>query len=646
MTESGPSDPTAAAPPLSAPFVVWGDNPLALRLIHMLLTQYDRAVIAVIRPGPNRWAQRIRELPGVEVVTAERLDRAAFAAARLDEAEALALVDQDDAGNIEAALLAQEINPELRIVIRLAKQSLGERISALLPNCTALSASAIAAPAFVAAAIGTAATPPIQVGDRTVVGILRERTHPEDVLAGLAVMGPPGSVAELLPPDADTRADLVLARSNPAPPPRPPRSWPAGLVLSLIFGRRMQAIIAVFLALYALGTAALFATQPDRGLADAAYSALITALSGNPDDEVTGVARIAVVALTIVSLALIPAVTAAIVDALVKLRLQREAGGLYDPIAGHTVVVGLGDLGTRIVRALHDQGVEVVAIERDAARPGVQVARDLKVPVIVGDASRPETLDRASVATAQTLIVASTDDVTNLEIGLLSLAARPDLRVVLRLFDDEFADRVRRTFTIYASRSVSYLAAPAFAAAMIGRAVLATIPVRRRVLLLAEVPVGERSLLEHTTVAYANRPYESRLLAVRTAGQVVWRPSDGRPLRAGDRIIVVATRVGLSRLLAESRAGSDTGPAAPYRLLAPWEAPIPRQPDDPGRPTPDRPHPPASDKPDQPAADGAGQRTVDGRAAPDDRPDQPPSAEGPTDVRPNGPADDDSTRPA
>jgi Trk K+ transport system NAD-binding subunit len=598
--------------PGAPPFIVWGENPLALRLVETLLTQYDRSVTAVIRPETNKWGALIRELPGVQVVTAEQLDRSAFSSAQLGAAEALALVDQDDAANIEAALLAQEIHPEMRIVIRMSKQSLGERITALLPNCVALSASAIAAPAFVAAAIGRAATPPIEVGDRTVVGILRERIRSEDVLAGLAVMGPRGTVPEVLPPDVDTRGDLVLARSKPAPPPRPPRTSPAGLLLSLLFGRRMRAVLGVFLVLYALGTTALFLTRPDRGLADAAYGALITALSGNPEDGVTGVARAAVVALTILSLALIPALTATIVDALVKLRLQREAGGLYDPISGHTVVVGLGDLGTRIVRALHNEGIEVVAIERNSHGPGVHIARDLKIPVIIGDASRPETLDRASVGTAQTLIVASTDDVTNLEIGLLGLAARADLRVVLRLFDTEFANRVRRSFNIHTSRSVSYLAAPAFAAAMIGRAVLATIPVRRRVLLLAEVPVGERSLLEHRTVASVNEPHEARLLAIRTGEQVVWRPTDGRPVRAGDGIIVVATRAGLSRLLAESTAGSDASPATPYRLLAPRELSVPGS---------------RAPGPDEVAA-------------------RPEVTEGTVADQPVGPADEGSTRPA
>jgi Trk K+ transport system NAD-binding subunit len=558
-----------------APFVVCGDNPLAVRLTEMLTTQYERPVVAIVRPGTNRWVARILQTPGVRVVTADVLDRAAFAAANLADAEAVALVDQDDAANLEAALLAQEINPDLRIVIRMAKQSLGERIGSLLSNCVVLSASAIAAPAFVAAAVGQAATPPIQVGDRTVVGILRERTRAEDVVAGLALMGPRGTVPEVLPSDADERADLVLARAAPPPPARPPRTSSAKLVLSLLFGRRMRAVLLVFLIFYALGAAVLVVAQ-STSWGDAAYGALITSLSGNPEGDAQGpAAKIALVVLTLVSLGLIPAITATVVDALVKLRLQREAGGLYEAISDHIVVVGLGDVGTRIVRALNNQGVEVVAIERDAARPGVNVARDLKIPVIIGDAARGETLVRASVATAQALIVASSDDVTNLETGLLGLAAQPNLRVVLRLFDSDFADRVRRAFNIHTSRSVSYLAAPTFAAAMLGRAILATIPVRRRVMLLAEIPIGQRSLLEHKTVATANRPHESRLLAVRT-DQVIWRPSGGRPLRAGERIIVAATRAGLSRLLAESSDDSDTSPATPYRLLEPWE--LPQQP--------------------------------------------------------------------
>ena len=437
------------------------------------------------------------------------------------------------------------------------------------------------------------------------MGILRDRSRAEDVLAGLAVMGPRGTIPELLPVDADERADLVLAKAKPAPPPRPPRSTGTKQFLSLLFGRRMRAVIAVFLVLYAIGTG-VFAVAKRTSWGDAAYSALITALTGNPVQDVSGLAQAAVIMLAILSVGFVPALTATIVDGLVKARLQREAGGLYDPIDNHIVVVGLGDVGTRVARALYNQGVSVVAVERNPEARGMLVARDLRIPVIIGDAARSETLDRASVRTSRALIVVSTDDVTNLETALLGRAARADLRVVIRLFDGEFADRVRRAFNINISRSVSYLAAPAFAAAMIGRQVLANIPVRRRVMLLAEVPVGEGSLLEHKTVAVVDRPHELRLLAVRTSDQVLWRPSDGRPLRSTDRLIVVGTRAGLSRLLVDTTAGSS-GEPTPFGLLEPWEIPHAR----------------------------AGS-TESGRSVP----------EGPAGHPPFGPADAGSTRPA
>ena len=51
----------------------------------------------------------------------------------------------------------------------------------------------------------------------------------------------------------------------------------------------------------------------------------------------------------------------------------------------------------------------------------------------------------------------------------------------------------RKEFGNTASRSVSYLAAPAFAAAMMGREVLGTLSVYRHVLLIAEITVTENS---------------------------------------------------------------------------------------------------------------------------------------------------------
>jgi Trk K+ transport system NAD-binding subunit len=567
------SDVTVELPGPIRHFVVCGDTPLAYRLVDELVTQYDAHVTAIFRPQRTTWSDRISQTDFVTVVESDRLDAEAFHDADLAHAEAIALVDQEDAGNVEAALLAQELNPDIRIVIRMFNLNLGERMSALLHNCAVLSAAAIAAPAFVAAALDETATAPVRVADRTLVAARRTKVAADDVVVGLAVMGPRGTEPDLLPIVDEASTDLVLTRAKPAPQARPRPKQNRLRWLSIVLGRRVRLAIMAFLILYALGTA-IIALSTGDGWSQAAYTAIITELTGNADGTATGLARAVLVILTIVSIVLIPALTAIVVDSLVKARLRAAAGELVDPVAGHILVVGLGDVGTRVIRALHEDGIDIVAVERDPQARGVPVAHELGIPVIIGDASRNETLLAASVATCRALVVASTDDVTNLEVALLGRAAQPNLRVVLRLFDGDFADRVKRAFNINTSRSVSYLAAPAFAAAMLSRQILTTIPVRRRVLLIAEVPIAPDAPLEHQTVSTVTREHAVRLLAVRNdENQVLWRPSDARPLRRTDHLIVIATRAGLSQLLADTATPPDPDRTTPYRLLEPWRMP-------------------------------------------------------------------------
>jgi Trk K+ transport system NAD-binding subunit len=266
-----------------------------------------------------------------------------------------------------------------------------------------------------------------------------------------------------------------------------------------------------------------------------------------------------VVALT--GIAVIPVVTAVVVEAVVNARLAFALGSRRGPVAGHVVVVGLGNLGTRAIQQLHDLGVPVTAIDKAESARGTRLVRELGIPLIIGDASRPETLREASVHTAQALLAVSTDDVANLEAALQGRQVNPELRAVLRLFDGDFADRLQRTFGLTSSKSVSYLAAPAFAAAMQEREVTGTISVKRKVLLVAEVPVEPGSPLDGLTVAAAQRTGEIRVIALAPGGtrQTTVSPAPDYRLAPDDWLIVVATAAGLTRMLAAStvdQAGS------------------------------------------------------------------------------------------
>ena len=138
---------------------------------------------------------------------------------------------------------------------------------------------------------------------------------------------------------------------------------------------------------------------------------------------------------------------------------------------------------------LHDLGFDVVCVDHNAAAAGIPMARQLGLPVVVGDAFREETLHAASLETCLALVSVTSSDIVNLETALTARALREDLRLVLRLADDDLAERIQKTTGNIISRSVPYLAAPAFAAAMLEHQVLRTIAVRH-VLLIADVRAG------------------------------------------------------------------------------------------------------------------------------------------------------------
>jgi len=112
---------------------------------------------------------------------------------------------------------------------------------------------------------------------------------------------------------------------------------------------------------------------------------------------------------------------------------------------------------------------------------------------VIGDAFREETLRAAHLDTCLALVSVTSLDVVNLETALTARALRDDLRIVLRLTDDDLAERLEKTTGNMISRSVPYLAAPAFATAMLEHQVLRTIDVGRHVLLIAEIRVADQA---------------------------------------------------------------------------------------------------------------------------------------------------------
>ena len=263
--------------------------------------------------------------------------------------------------------------------------------------------------------------------------------------------------------------------------------------------------------------------------------------------KLSGPEKASQVLLTLDGMAFIPVITAIVVGA----RLTGSVRRTPRPPGGHVIVVGLGNVGTSVTGQLHDLGFDVVCVDNNSSAPGIPMTRQLGLPVVIGDATREETLRAASLDTCMALVSVTSQDVVNLETALNARALREDLRIVLRLTDDDLAERLQKTTGNTISRSVPYLAAPAFAAAMLEHQVLRTIPMGRHVLLIADVRVGHQAGLAGSSIQDTEQDGQARVLALQVSGSqgLDWAPRRGYLLANGDRLIILATRKGLGRFL-------------------------------------------------------------------------------------------------
>jgi Trk K+ transport system NAD-binding subunit len=556
--------------------VVCGDNPLAHRLVEELTTRYGEPVTVIMPSRKRNHGPQIEAIDGVKVIEASRLDAATFRDAKLPQARSLALVDQNDVGNIHAALCAQEVNADLRMVVRMFSSNLRKRVHELFADCTVLSDATLAAPAFVSAALQERAPTHItRLPDHTLSVRARRDVRPEQVVCTLATDLDRRGGARVLP-DSDEPDDLVLALATGSPEPsaaaRRRSRWLGALrgAAHATFGSGLWWVVLVLLTVLVASVVVHLTVVHETGWY-ALYVTLLTfAGAGDAHADYPPAEKIAQAVTMLSQIALVPAVTAALVDSVVRARLAVSAGRMRQLMSNHYIVSGLGNVGIRVLEQLHDLGVPVVGIETNEQSSHVRQARQLGVPVIIGDATQTQTLQAANVDACRALVTVTSDDVANLETALNARAGRPDLRVVLRLFDGDLAARVQEHFGITSSRSVSYLAAPAFAAALVERQVIGTIPVGRRVLLIADIPIVAGTELANTTVEQANRPGECRIIALNQDRSTwIWVPFEHRLLHPGLRAIVLATRTGLGDILARSSRRRPEPPARPSRHLPP-----------------------------------------------------------------------------
>lgn len=515
----------------------------------------------------------------------------------LEQADAVVCAGDDDARNLEIALLARKANARVRVVARLANDVLREAVTADNGPGAILDVADLAAPSVVEACLAQTAHPFEAAGLEFVVSgaeVTREATLRDlyGDLAPVAVIGgsnspDPGEVVAC--PGRDHRvypgdwtamigsADQLAARDIKIREATTTRSRRSRLTRIADGARALRndvnpmfyrAVVALLFLL--LGSTVLlrysYRLPPGMTWIDALYFSTETVATVGYGDfsfinQPTWLRLFSILLMFagVISTAILVAFLA---ELMITRRLLISSGPRkVRSLRNHVVVVGLGSFGIRVVADLTAAGCDVAVIERDENNRFLSSVAELDVPVIFGDATLRQTLDSACIEEARAVAVLTQDDMVNIETGIvlremlgsrfLPSGSRSDIPLVLRVYDRSLGSAVAQRFGFDNVRSTVDLAAPWFIGAAMGLQVLGTFSVGQRSFMIGGMHVAPGSELDG--IPMRDLSTQTRVIAItRPDAPVTLHPRRDAQLLGGDTVYLVGP---YRELLATLRKG-------------------------------------------------------------------------------------------
>jgi Trk K+ transport system NAD-binding subunit len=163
--------------PDSGHVVVCGLGNVGFRVVEELLRHGERVVVIELSRD-SRFLATARQL-GVAVIVGDATVLEVLRQAHVGSARAVVAATDNELANLEIALLARELNPRQRVVVRLSDSHLAQTLREAANVRLALSIPSLAAPAFMAALFGDRVQNVFLVGGR-LLAVVELVVQPDD----------------------------------------------------------------------------------------------------------------------------------------------------------------------------------------------------------------------------------------------------------------------------------------------------------------------------------------------------------------------------------------------------------------------------------------------------------------------------------
>lgn len=419
--------------------------------------------------------------------------------AGIDQAACLLAVSDNDSLNLEVALKAKKLQPDLRIVISLFDNDLATRLNHAF-GIRSLSSSTLSASRFVSDALDLDVAACQAIEGHHIIVYSSDPGHPRAVRWHVDSQGclkPGESHDEKTAFWLECQLDEKATRHRIAHR-RPWRKYfRFSLKQWLSETRRSWRSIAAFtrgifyaVLLIMLVSTFVFSYYGGWSVLDSFYFVVTTLTTTGYGDltlhDKSPALKLYGVGLMIAGMALLATIYAIVADRVLAARVEYLLGMRGVRRQGHAVVVGLGKIGYRASSEIYAMGEDVVGIEPKGETENVAKARKL-FPVVVGDASRTEVLRRACVDRAEVILALTNDTVLNLDVCFRAKELNPQIKTILRTHEPALIEHFRELGLDYVV-STATIASPSFVEAALSDDILATFMVGGQKMQIAKEP--------------------------------------------------------------------------------------------------------------------------------------------------------------
>lgn len=450
-----------------------------------LLRDADQEIVVISDSTKDEWRWQVENCKKATFILGDARDDDILIKAGIKSAKAILTLTSQDIVNVSVAMDARNLNPSIKIIMRMFDKELGTEISKALDIHQVFSSPEIAAPIFATSIHDNQSIAQFRMNGKDYF-VSENKFNSDQNTTQSFVLNEYISTSDKHKKPIQLRAHLAEQYKKKRSKFHPIIAK-FKYIMSPVFAN-FRRLLLILLCVILASAFTLYWAMPLKYI-DALYFVITTVTTVGYGDfnfsQSSALLKLFGCLLMISGASSLAILFSSITEILLSRKLPNILGGRPLPKKDHVIIVGAGPIGQKLISLLLDDQIPIVILEGDSKD---HYAQDInrKVALVEGYLKSSDTLKRANIHTAKAIVVITDNDVENLSISMAARRMNPCLINIVHIFNLKLGEKLKASLSLDTVLCNPKIMAPYFAAAVWGDNILFAIEWKHQLIYLSQ----------------------------------------------------------------------------------------------------------------------------------------------------------------